>query len=81
VRPSNGLAAPLPDVVGQDVVDAKNFLNGEGWLNVVGSCDTNPVPSPPDPTVYATDPGSGSVVNKSAVITLHYYGAPVCPVL
>jgi membrane peptidoglycan carboxypeptidase len=80
VRPSNGQAAELPDVVGQDVVAAKNFLNSEGWLNVVGSCDTNPVPSPPDLTVYDMEPKAGKTVSKNAVITLHYYGAPTCPV-
>ncbi len=37
VRPSNGQAAPLPDVIGQDFNDAKNDLNDEGWINVVGA--------------------------------------------
>jgi hypothetical protein len=49
-------------------------------MNVVGSCDTNPQPSPPDLTVYDMDPKPGKVVGKSAIITLHYYGAPTCPV-
>jgi membrane peptidoglycan carboxypeptidase len=77
---SNGLAEALPDVTGQDVQSAKNDLNNAGWTNVVGSCDTNPTPSPPDLTVYSMDPAPNSVVNKSTVITLHYYGVPTCPV-
>lgn len=77
---SNGLAEALPDVTGQDVTTAKNDLNNAGWTNVVGSCETNPTPSPPDLTVYKMTPAPGSVVNKSAVITLHYYGVPTCPV-
>ncbi|MBX3194100.1 MAG: transglycosylase domain-containing protein [Microbacteriaceae bacterium] len=78
---SNGQAAALPDVTGQDVVSAKNDLNAQGWTNIVGSCETNPTPSPPDTHVYATDPAPGSVVNKAAIITLRYYGQPgVCPV-
>jgi hypothetical protein len=44
---------------------------------VVGSCD---VPDIGDPTplgqVYATDPAPGSIINKSAIVTLHYYGPP-----
>jgi hypothetical protein len=78
---SNGQASALPDVTGQDVVSAKNALNSAGWNNVVGSCETNPTPSPPNTTVYATDPAPGSVVNKNAIITLRYYGQPgMCPV-
>jgi len=77
VRPSNGEAASLPDVVGQNFNSARNDLNGQGWLNVVGQCD---VPDIGDPTplgeVYAMDPGAGAVVNKAAIITLHYYGPP-----
>jgi membrane peptidoglycan carboxypeptidase len=80
VYTSNGQAAPLPDVIGQDVVAAKNDLNNDGWTNVVGSCDTDPVPSPPDLTVYATDPAPGAVINKNSIVTLHYYGGGVCPV-
>jgi len=74
---SNGQGAKLPDVNGQDVVAAKNFLNSEGWTNVVGQCD---VPEIGDPTplgkVYKTSPSAGSMANKSAIITLHYYGPP-----
>jgi membrane peptidoglycan carboxypeptidase len=77
---SNGLAEPLPDVTGQDVVTAKADLNNAGWTNVVGSCETNPVPSPPDLTVDQTTPAPGTLVNKAALITLHYYGVPSCPV-
>jgi membrane peptidoglycan carboxypeptidase len=77
---SNGLAEELPDVTGQDVTSAKNDLNNAGWSNVVGSCETNPTPSPPDLKVYKMDPAPGTVVNKSTVITLHYYGVPSCPV-
>ncbi|CAN5533229.1 hypothetical protein BH09ACT4_BH09ACT4_16320 [soil metagenome] len=77
---SNGLAESLPDVTGEDVVSAKNDLNNAGWTNVVGSCESNPVPGPPDLTVYAMDPAPGSVVNKASIITLHYYGVPTCPV-
>ncbi|MCU1416321.1 MAG: hypothetical protein JWP32_495 [Schumannella sp.] len=77
---SNGLAQALPDVTGEDVTTAKNDLNNQGWTNVVGSCETNPTPSPPDLTVYATDPAPGTVVSKTAIITLHYYGVPTCPV-
>ncbi len=77
VRPSNGQAAALPDVIGQQIDDAKDDLNGQGWLNVVGQCD---VPEIGDPTplgeVYAMDPEAGAVINKSAVVTLHYYGPP-----
>jgi membrane peptidoglycan carboxypeptidase len=77
VRPSNGEAESLPDVVGQNFNAAKNHLNGQGWTNVVGQCD---VPEIGDPTplgeVYAMDPAAGAVVNKSAIITLHYYGPP-----
>jgi membrane peptidoglycan carboxypeptidase len=71
---SNGQAEELPDYTGADVVDAKNDLNGQGWINVVGECKTNPVPSPPDRTVYQTDPAPGSVVNKATIIHLYYYG-------
>jgi membrane peptidoglycan carboxypeptidase len=78
---SNGLAKPLPDVTGDDVVTAKATLQGQGWNNVVGSCDTNPTPSPPNLTVYSMDPAPGSVINQSTVITLHYYGQiGPCPV-
>jgi membrane peptidoglycan carboxypeptidase len=74
---SNGQAAALPDVTGEDVATAKSDLNDAGWSNVVGSCD---VPDIGDPTplgqVYATDPAPGSIINKSAIVTLHYYGPP-----
>jgi len=81
VYTSNGLAKPLPDVTGMDVVTAKAQLQGDGWMNVVGSCETDPTPSPPDLTVVSMSPAGGSVINQNTVITLHYYGqAGPCPV-
>ncbi|MGE3192643.1 MAG: transglycosylase domain-containing protein [Microbacteriaceae bacterium] len=75
---SNGQAAQVPNEVGKTVPDAQSDLASQGWTNVVTKCDTNPVPSPPDDKVYSTDPGAGAVVNKSSIITLHYYGTPAC---
>jgi membrane peptidoglycan carboxypeptidase len=72
---SNGQASQLPDVTDQDVVSAKNDLNNAGWTNVVGQCDPADLGDPLG-KVYATDPAPGSVVNKAAIITLHYYGPP-----
>ena len=78
---SNGQAEELPDYTGDDVVHAKNELNGLGWTNIVGECETNPVPSDPDTTVYQMDPAPGSVINKSTIVHLYYYGQPdECPV-
>jgi len=77
VRPSNGEAAPLPDVVGQNFNAAVNHLNGQGWANVVGQCDVADLGDPtPLGEVYAMDPEAGSVINKAAIVTLHYYGPP-----
>ncbi|HWM35243.1 MAG TPA: transglycosylase domain-containing protein [Pseudolysinimonas sp.] len=72
---SNGQAAALPDVVGQDVSAAKNDLINLGWSNVIADCKPNPDPVQPTSTiVVAMNPAGGSVVNKSAIITLTYYG-------
>ncbi len=80
VRPSNGQAAPLPDVTGQDWDDAKNFLLGEGWVNALEECEIAPLGTPPGDLdkVYTTDPAPGSVVNKAKVILLYYYDV-ACP--
>jgi membrane peptidoglycan carboxypeptidase len=81
VYTSNGLAASLPDVTGQNVDVAKASLQSSGWMNVVGSCDNNPTPGVPSITVVSMDPAGGSVVNKNTIITLHYYGnGTLCPV-
>jgi membrane peptidoglycan carboxypeptidase len=83
VYTSNGLAASLPDVSGQDYPVAKASLQTDGWTQVVPQCDNSPsngmpIP-PPSIKVYAMDPAAGSVVNKNTVITLHYYGNGTCP--
>jgi beta-lactam-binding protein with PASTA domain len=77
VYTSNGQAKGIPDVVGQQFTDARNFLNDEGFSNVVGQCD---VPDIGDLTplgqVYSMNPSAGTKVNKASIITLHYYGPP-----
>ena len=79
---SNGQGLPMPDVTGIDVVTAKNDLNNAGFTNVVGSCETSPDPGVhDDTTVHATNPAPGKMTNKSAIITLSYFGRPgTCPV-
>jgi membrane peptidoglycan carboxypeptidase len=77
VYSSNGQAQALPDVTNKDVVVAKTELNDAGWTNVVGACETSLTPSQ---KVYQTDPAPGTLVNKAAIITLHYSGVPACPV-
>jgi membrane peptidoglycan carboxypeptidase len=74
---SNGQSAALPDVTGQDVGSARDDLVGAGWTNVIADCQNNPDPVPPPSTkVVSMSPAAGSVVNKSTVITLTYYGRP-----
>jgi membrane peptidoglycan carboxypeptidase len=75
---SNGQAAAVPNVVGQDVSAAKTALENAGW-DVIADCEPNPdlgpPPPPPSPSVVAMSPSAGSVVNQSTtVITLTYYG-------
>jgi membrane peptidoglycan carboxypeptidase len=75
---SNGLAKAIPDVNGQPFPSARDFLNDEGFTNVVGQCDPADLGDPLG-TVYSMDPPAGTVVNKAAIITLHYYGPPCLP--
>lgn len=82
---SNGQAASLPNVTDGSYTpnDAITYLNGQGWANVVADCDIAEVSPPTDPAligkVYSSDPAPGSVVNKSSVITVHWYNTPTCP--
>jgi beta-lactam-binding protein with PASTA domain len=70
---SNGQAAEVPDVSGQDYATAKNTtLKNAGFNNVTQTCEEADPSDPPMSldTVVAQNPAAGSVVNKANQITL-----------
>lgn len=74
ISPSNGQGLAIPDVSGRSLDDAKRTLRGAGFGNVTdGSCTTDPAAGPSRTT--GTNPGAGSVVNRSSSIGVDYAAA------
>jgi membrane peptidoglycan carboxypeptidase len=80
---SNGLAEPVPDVVGMSRNDAENALDDEGFsVDAVCVDDAdlgNPLPPPDIDEVTSQDPPGGTYRNPaSTTVTIRYY-RPICP--
>jgi membrane peptidoglycan carboxypeptidase len=81
---SNGLAEPVPDVVGQDRGVATGMLSSEGY-GVDDQCVDdedlgNPAVPPAINSVTSQDPAAGTMRNPAnTTVTIRYYGGPVCP--
>ena len=80
---SNGLAEPVPNVVGMSRNDAEDALD-DADFNVQAECVDdgdlgNPLPPPAMDQVMSQDPAGGSMHNPaSTTVTIRYY-RPVCP--
>jgi membrane peptidoglycan carboxypeptidase len=81
---SNGLAEPVPDVVGQDRGAATGTLTSAGF-DVEDECVDdedlgNPTTPPAINSVTSQDPTGGTMRNPdNTTVTIRYYGGPVCP--
>src|SRR5690606_41906353 len=81
---SNGLAEPVPDVVGQQRNAARAQLEGAGF-DVDEQCVDdedlgNPGSPPPLNSVTPQDPAAGTFRNPAnTTVTIRYYGGPACP--
>jgi membrane peptidoglycan carboxypeptidase len=80
---SNGLAEPVPNVVGMSKDAAEDALDDAGF-DVDSVCVDdedlgNPLPPPDVDEVTSQDPGGGAMRNPdSTTVTIRYY-RPVCP--
>ncbi|GHF14444.1 transglycosylase domain-containing protein [Pseudolysinimonas yzui] len=80
---SNGLAEPVPNVVGMSRNDAEDALDDAGF-NVDAVCVDdedlgNPLPPPAVDNVTSQDPPGGAMRNPgSTTVTISYY-RPICP--
>jgi len=70
IRPSNGQGATVPAVSGKPA-DAVNALRSQGFTNVGQQCTASPT-ADENGTVTGTDPAAGTVVSRSAQITVQY---------
>lgn len=83
VYTSNGLAVPVPNVVGLQRNDAEDDLEDAGF-NVNDQCvtDADLPPGTPPPgmnSVVSQDPGAGAMANPATTtVTIRYYGGPIC---
>lgn len=81
---SNGLAEPVPDVVGQQRNAARAQLEGADF-DVDEQCVDdedlgNPGSPPPLNSVTSQDPAAGTYRNPAnTTVTIRYYGGPACP--
>jgi membrane peptidoglycan carboxypeptidase len=83
VYTSNGLAEPVPNVVGMQRNDARNALHDADFdVDEVCVDDEdlgNPLPPPPLDEVTSQDPPGGAMRNPdSTTVTIRYY-QPACP--
>lgn len=80
---SNGLAEPVPNVVGMSRSDAEDALDDAGF-NVDAVCVDDedlgdPLPPPTVDNVTSQDPPGGAMRNPdSTTVTIRYY-RPICP--
>jgi len=80
---SNGLAEPVPDVVGDDRGAATGTLTSAGY-DVEDECVDdedlgNPAVPPAINSVTSQDPAAGTMRNPAnTTVTIRYYGGPVC---
>jgi len=70
IRPSNGQGVTVPAVSGKPA-DAVNALRSQGFTNVGQQCTASPT-ADDNGTVTGTDPAAGTVVSRSAQITVQY---------
>ncbi len=81
---SNGLAKPVPNVVGEDRVAATATLTAEGF-DVDDECVDDEdlgdeTPPPAMNSVTSQDPAAGTFRNpENTTVTIRYYGGPACP--
>ncbi|QEW03900.1 transglycosylase domain-containing protein [Microbacterium lushaniae] len=71
INPSNGQAGAVPDVTGQAPVKALATLRQTFPEATLGTCTEDPEGGPQG-RVTGTDPAAGSVVPRSAAITIDY---------
>lgn len=83
---SNGLAEPVPDVVGESRGDAVTELQGAGYtVNEVcvddSDFETPPAPPPANDEVLSQNPAAGQMRNPAnTTVTIRYYRSlPGCP--
>ncbi|MGP3534744.1 transglycosylase domain-containing protein [Microbacterium sp. RD1] len=70
ISPSNGQAAPIPDVAGMPQNAARSTLLSAGFTNLLEACTPGGPEGPA--TATGTSPAAGSVVSRAAGITVSY---------
>ncbi|GHF14453.1 transglycosylase domain-containing protein [Pseudolysinimonas yzui] len=83
VYTSNGLAVPVPDVIGMSRGDAESALDAAGFgVNAVCVDDSDlgsPLPPPTVDDVTSQDPPGGTMRNPASTTVRISYYRPICP--